>query len=51
VLTSEAINLFLLFRCRVVGITLSKEQKALAEEKVKAKGLEHLIEFELIDYR
>jgi hypothetical protein len=38
-------------RCRVVGITLSKEQKALAEEKVRAKNLEHLIHFELIDYR
>lgn len=37
--------------CKVVGITLSKEQKALAEEKVRAKGLEHLIHFELVDYR
>ncbi len=35
----------------MVGITLSKEQKALAEEKVKEKGLGHLIHFELIDYR
>ena len=39
------------YGCRVVGITLSVEQKALAEKKVKAKGLEHLISFELIDYR
>jgi len=37
--------------CKVVGITLSKEQKALAEEKVREKGLEHLIHFELVDYR
>ncbi len=37
--------------CKVVGITLSKEQKALAEEKVQAKGLGHLIHFELVDYR
>ena len=35
----------------MVGITLSKEQKALAEEKVRGKGLGHLITFELIDYR
>ena len=26
--------------CRVHGITLSKEQKALAEERVRARGLE-----------
>jgi len=39
------------YGCRVVGITLSVEQKALAEKKVNAKGLEHLIRFELVDYR
>jgi cyclopropane-fatty-acyl-phospholipid synthase len=37
--------------CRVTGITLSKEQKALAEHKVREQGLEHLVHFELIDYR
>ena len=39
------------YGCHVVGITLSVEQKTLAEKKVKAKGLQHLISFELIDYR
>ena len=39
------------YGCKVHGITLSTEQKALAEEKVRAKGLEHLITFELVDYR
>ncbi|CAM9399488.1 unnamed protein product [Laminaria digitata] len=37
--------------CRVHGITLSKEQMALAEEKVIARGLQGLITFELVDYR
>ncbi|CAN0440695.1 unnamed protein product, partial [Hapterophycus canaliculatus] len=37
--------------CRVHGITLSKEQMALAEEKVAARGLQDLITFELVDYR
>ncbi|CAN0020776.1 unnamed protein product [Ectocarpus sp. 4 AP-2014] len=37
--------------CRVHGITLSKEQMALAEEKVLARGLQDLITFELVDYR
>jgi cyclopropane-fatty-acyl-phospholipid synthase len=39
------------YGCKVHGITLSVEQKALAEEKVKAQGLGHLITFELVDYR
>jgi cyclopropane-fatty-acyl-phospholipid synthase len=39
------------YGCRVTGITLSTEQKALAEERVLARGLGHLIEFELVDYR
>lgn len=39
------------YGCKVTGITLSKEQKALAEQRVKAKGLSHLISFELVDYR
>ncbi|KAJ1431998.1 Mycolic acid cyclopropane synthetase-domain-containing protein [Ochromonadaceae sp. CCMP2298] len=39
------------YGCKVVGITLSVEQKALAEERVRGMGLEHLISFELQDYR
>lgn len=35
----------------MVGITLSKEQKSLAEQRVRAEGLEHLVTFELVDYR
>ncbi|GMH98305.1 hypothetical protein TrST_g991 [Triparma strigata] len=37
--------------CKVTGITLSVEQNALATERVKAMGLGHLIEFEIVDYR
>lgn len=37
--------------CRVHGITLSKEQLALATERVAARGLSHLVTFELVDYR
>jgi cyclopropane-fatty-acyl-phospholipid synthase len=36
---------------RVVGLTLSKEQKAWAEEKVAAAGLSERIEIRLQDYR
>ena len=39
------------YGCKVTGITLSVEQKALAEERVRKEGLEHLITFEVIDYR
>jgi cyclopropane-fatty-acyl-phospholipid synthase len=39
------------YGCKVHGITLSTEQKTLAEEKVAKKGLGHLITFELMDYR
>lgn len=39
------------YGCHVTGITLSVEQKALAEERVKEAGLEQLITFEVIDYR
>ena len=31
--------------CKVVGLTLSREQKALAEERVAAAGLSELIEY------
>ena len=37
--------------CRVHGITLSKEQHDLALERVRARGLQHLITFEIVDYR
>jgi cyclopropane-fatty-acyl-phospholipid synthase len=39
------------YGCEVTGITLSVEQKALAEKRVKKEGLEHLITFEVVDYR
>ncbi len=39
------------YGCKVTGITLSVEQKALAEERVRKEGLQQLIEFEVIDYR
>lgn len=39
------------YGCKVIGITLSVEQKVLAEERVKKQGLDHIIAFEVIDYR
>jgi cyclopropane-fatty-acyl-phospholipid synthase len=39
------------YGCRVTGITLSVEQMALATERVKQQGLDHLITFEVCDYR
>lgn len=39
------------YGCKVYGITLSVEQKSLAEKRVKKAGLEHLIHFEVVDYR
>lgn len=39
------------YGCRVTGVTLSVEQKALAERRVTDAGLEHLITFEVVDYR
>ncbi len=39
------------FGARVFGITLSREQLALARERVKAEGLDNRIELELLDYR
>eukprot|EP00977_Amphora_coffeiformis_P027367 scaffold34606_cov192-Amphora_coffeaeformis.AAC.13 len=39
------------YRCQVTGITLSVEQKALAEERVQQQGLQDLITFEVMDYR
>jgi len=39
------------YGARVFGITLSKEQLKLARERVKAEGLQHLVELQLLDYR
>ncbi|MRW86183.1 methyltransferase domain-containing protein [Pseudoduganella sp. FT26W] len=39
------------FQARCVGVTLSENQFALAKERVRAAGLEHLIEIRLQDYR
>lgn len=39
------------YSCKVTGITLSVEQKALAESRVRKEGLEQLITFEVVDYR
>jgi cyclopropane-fatty-acyl-phospholipid synthase len=39
------------YKARCVGITLSENQFALAKERVKAAGLEHLVEIRLQDYR
>lgn len=36
---------------RVVGITLSEQQRALAERRVRQRGLEALVEVRLRDYR
>ena len=37
--------------CRVTTVTLSQEQKAWAEEKVRREGLEGSVEVLLVDYR
>jgi len=37
--------------CRVTGITLSREQLALAKQRVAAAGLEERIDLKLCDYR
>ena len=39
------------FGVKVFGITLSKEQLALAKERVKAEGLEDQVDLQLLDYR
>jgi cyclopropane-fatty-acyl-phospholipid synthase len=39
------------YGCKVVGITLSVEQKALAEQRVREHGVESLVSFEVVDYR
>jgi cyclopropane-fatty-acyl-phospholipid synthase len=37
--------------CRVTSITISREQHDLARERVRAAGLEHLVDVQLRDYR
>jgi cyclopropane-fatty-acyl-phospholipid synthase len=37
--------------CSVVSLTLSVEQKALAEERIREAGVENLVEVKLCDYR
>jgi len=37
--------------CRVTSITISQEQLALATERVRAAGLDHLVDIQLRDYR
>ncbi|KAK1989279.1 cyclopropane-fatty-acyl-phospholipid synthase [Colletotrichum cereale] len=37
--------------CRVTSLTLSKEQKALAEERIEAAGFSDRIDVQLTDYR
>lgn len=47
-LAMEAVKLT---RCRVTGLTLSIQQKALAEQRIKEAGLSDRIEILLCDYR
>jgi cyclopropane-fatty-acyl-phospholipid synthase len=37
--------------CRVTSVTISREQHALARQRVREAGLEHLVDIELRDYR
>ncbi len=37
--------------CQVTSITISQEQHDLARERVRAAGLEHLVEIQMRDYR
>lgn len=39
------------FQARCVGVTLSEQQYALARQRVRAAGLDHLVEIRLQDYR
>lgn len=39
------------YGCKVTSITISKEQQQLAQQRVKAAGLESLVEIRLEDYR
>jgi cyclopropane-fatty-acyl-phospholipid synthase len=37
--------------CRVTSVTISREQHDLARERVRAAGLEHLVDIQMRDYR
>lgn len=39
------------YGARVLGITLSREQLALARQRVEAQGLQNQVELQLLDYR
>ncbi len=39
------------YRCEVDTLTLSIEQKALAEERIREAGLQDLVRVHLMDYR
>ncbi|WGL51170.1 cyclopropane-fatty-acyl-phospholipid synthase [Nocardioides sp. BP30] len=39
------------FGARVVGLTIAAEQQRFVQERVRAEGLEHLVEVRLCDYR
>ena len=39
------------FDCKVIGVTLSKEQHSLSNERVRQLGLQERVQFELRDYR
>jgi len=39
------------FNARVTGLTLSEEQLAVAKARAKDAGLDHLVDFQLLDYR
>ncbi|KAI0092483.1 Mycolic acid cyclopropane synthetase-domain-containing protein, partial [Irpex rosettiformis] len=46
-----AIEAARVFGCEVDSLTLSREQKSLAEERIKAAGLDDKIRIHLLDYR
>jgi cyclopropane-fatty-acyl-phospholipid synthase len=48
---SLAIHAATHYGCRVTTITLSKEQKKYAEARILARGVSHLVEVKLVDYR
>jgi cyclopropane-fatty-acyl-phospholipid synthase len=39
------------YGCRVTGITLSQEQAAYARHRMRAEGLDHLVDIRVVDYR
>jgi len=39
------------YKVKALGITLSTEQKAMAEERIKAEGLDDYVKVEICDYR